>query len=157
MEKGKWFTEGFEFKSQKCLNFRFLWDSNSWPFISETSDLSIRPRRQGGGREKNIVVTLNFIYLVIDLLNLTLKYETKMKIDFQMISKFHNCIDSSCNSLKQLNNSLIFFKAAPWQHRSVVRAPTRKPMVRSSNLGGETVKNFPIWNIFRRPSKAGRL
>ena len=103
MEKGKWFTEGFEFKSQKRLNFRFLWDSNSWPFVSETSDLSIRPRRQGGGREKNIVVTLNFTYLLIDLLNLTLKYETKMKIDFQLISKFHNCIDSSCNSLKQLS------------------------------------------------------
>ena len=24
MEKGKWFTEGFEFKSQKRLNFRFF-------------------------------------------------------------------------------------------------------------------------------------
>ena len=101
--KKKWFTEGFEFKSQKRLNFRFLWDSNSWPFVSETSDLSIRPPRQGGGREKNIVVTLNFTYLLIDLLNLTLKYETKMKIDFQLISKFHNCIDSSCYSLKQLS------------------------------------------------------
>ena len=48
-------------------------------------------------------------------------------------------------------NSLIFFEAAPRQRRSVVRAPTRKPRVRSSNLGGEKAKNFPTWNICFTP------